>query len=51
MGNSFRTEKVYPIVFDKISLEEEEQVLYMFRKFDDNHVTLYLANIIIMKIV
>ena len=41
MGNIFgRTEKVYPLVFDKIILEEEEHCSICLEKFDDNHVTL-----------
>ena len=41
MGNIFKkSEKVYPMVFDKIVLEEEEYCSICLEKFDDNHVTL-----------
>ena len=41
MGNIFgRSEKVYPLVFNKIILEEEEYCSICLEKFDDNHVTL-----------
>ena len=41
MGNIFgKSEKVYPLVFSKIALEEEEYCSICLEKFDDNHVTL-----------
>ena len=41
MGNIFRkSEKVYPLVFNKIPLEEEEYCSICLEKFDGNNVTL-----------
>ena len=41
MGNIFRrSEKVYPLIFNKIVLEEEEYCSICLEKFDDNNVTL-----------
>ena len=41
MGNIFRkSEKVYPLVFNKIPLEDEEHCSICLEKFDDNNVTL-----------
>lgn len=41
MGNILgRSKKVYPLLFDKIALEEEECCSICLEKFDDNHVTL-----------
>ena len=41
MGNIFRrSEKVYPLVFDKIKLKDNECCCICLEKFDDNHVTL-----------
>ena len=41
MGNIFgRSEKVYPLIFNKIVLKEEEYCSICLEKFDDNNVTL-----------
>ena len=41
MGNIFgRSEKVYPLVFDKINLEEEEYCSICLEKLDNNHISL-----------
>ena len=41
MGNIFgRSEKVYPLIFNKIPLEKEEYCSICLEKFDDNNVTL-----------